>query len=160
MPIAERTRLGAEQVAELVRSGMSISKASAQVGEQHGVTARTARFWVQRAGIKLDTQHQPNFQDFNEQRRARAGNQLAEVLEGRIKQLHRQIQEGEQVPSREIRELTVAFGVLTDKRRLEDGDVTDRTEQTTVPAREIIEAKIEDLAERRKQRNLRIVDDD
>ncbi len=45
------------------------------------------------------------------------------------------------------------FGILTDKRRLEDGQVTDRTEQATVPAREIIEAKILNLADRRKKQS-------
>ncbi len=43
--------------------------------------------------------------------------------------------------------------ILTDKRRLEDGQVTDRSEQVVVPAREIIEAKILDLADRRKKRS-------
>lgn len=34
--------------------------------------------------------------------------------------------------SRDLRELVTALGILIDKRRLEDGDVTERTEQITI----------------------------
>ena len=153
---------GAVEAAQLIRGGMGRGAAYQQVADKYGVKPRAIRQWIQNAGIKLPAPGagNPKLQDFNDERRLKAGNRLADVLEARIGQIENLIAAGKQVPSREIRELTIAFGVLTDKRRLEDGEATDRTEQSVVPAREIVEAKILDLAERRKQRGLEIVDDD
>ena len=49
-----------------------------------------------------------------------------------------------------LQALTIAMGILTDKRRLEDGDVTARTEVTGGDARERIASKLDELATRRR----------
>ena len=152
MSIPERTRTGAEQTAALVADGMTFTQASKQVAALHGVGPQTVRNWVHKTGTKVRSQQQPHSIDFNAERRAEAGNRLASVIEGRIGQLEKALTDGTEVDSRQIRELAIAFGVMTDKRRLEDGLVTDRTE-TSVPAREIIEGKIDELAERRSKRD-------
>jgi len=49
-----------------------------------------------------------------------------------------------------LQALSISFGILTDKRRLEDGDVTARTEVTGGDARERIASKLDELATRRR----------
>lgn len=48
-----------------------------------------------------------------------------------------------------LQALTIAAGILTDKRRLEDGDVTDRTEVRDGGARERLAGRLDELAARR-----------
>ncbi len=148
MPTDHR-QAAAAAAAALVAEGLSLTKASDQVAADVGVTGRTVRKWIVKAGIKLPKNQSQGFKDFNEQRRAEVGNRMVAILERRLSQL----EESGEISGRELKDLTVAFGVLTDKRRLEDGLATDRTETSEVPAREIIADKIDELAERRKQRD-------
>lgn len=151
---AEIRLAAAQQTAALVRGGLTYTKASDQIAVEVGVAGRTVRAWVEKYGIDIQKQDS-RISDFNERRRAESGNRLANVVEGRIAQLEKAIDAGTEVDSRQIRELTIAFGVLTDKRRLEDGLATDRHETSEVPAREIIKSEIDELDERRKQKRKR-----
>jgi hypothetical protein len=49
-----------------------------------------------------------------------------------------------------LQALTIAMGILTDKRRLEDGEVTARTEVSGGDARERIASRLDELAARRR----------
>jgi hypothetical protein len=51
---------------------------------------------------------------------------------------------------RELQAWTVALGTLIDKRRLEDGQATNRTENVDPASREKIKGTLHDLAERRR----------
>ena len=149
--LAERQH-GAEQTVALVYGGLSLTKASEQIAAEYGVTSGTVRRWVDKSGLKV-VRKRTNFEDFNAERRAKAGNRLAAVIEGRLGQLEMDLALGIRLESRDIRELAVAFGIATDKRRLEDGLSTDRIETEEVPAREIIADKIDELADRRAKRD-------
>jgi hypothetical protein len=50
-----------------------------------------------------------------------------------------------------LQSLTIAMGILTDKRRLEDGEVTARTEVSGGDARERIASRLDELASRRRE---------
>ena len=152
MPTDHR-QAAATATAALVAGGLSVTKASEQVAAEVGVAARTVRTWIKKYEIKLRSGQSQGFKDFNERRRAEVGNRLVTILESRIDQMEASLALGFPIEGREIRELTIAFGVLTDKRRLEDGLSTDRIETETVPAREIVRDKIDELAERRKKRD-------
>ncbi len=152
MPTDHR-QAAAESAAALVAGGLSLAKASDQVGVENGVTGRTVRKWIVKAGIKVRTEQSQGFKDFNERRRAEVGNRMVALLESRLAQMEHSITLGFPIEGRELKDLTIAFGVLTDKRRLEDGLSTERVETETVPAREIVRDKIDELAERRKNRD-------
>jgi IS30 family transposase len=49
-----------------------------------------------------------------------------------------------------LQALAIAIGILTDKRRLEDGEVTARTEVSGGDARERIASRLDELASRRR----------
>lgn len=49
-----------------------------------------------------------------------------------------------------LQALVIALGILIDKRRLEDGDVTERTEVRDGGARERLASKLDELAARRR----------
>lgn len=49
-----------------------------------------------------------------------------------------------------LQALAIAIGILTDKRRLEDGEVTARTEVNGGEARERIASRLDELAARRR----------
>lgn len=51
-----------------------------------------------------------------------------------------------------LQALAISMGILTDKRRLEDGDVTARTEVTGGEARERIARRLDELAARRREK--------
>ena len=148
MPTDHR-QAAATATAALVAGGLSVTKASEQVAAEHGVAARTVRLWIKKYGIKLRSEPSQGFRDFNDRRRAEVGNRMVALLETRLGMLE---QSGE-INGRELKDLAVMFGVLTDKRRLEDGLSTDRIETESVPAREIVRDKIDELAERRKRRS-------
>ncbi len=149
MPTDHR-QAAAAAAAALVAGGLSLTKASDQVAAELGVTGRTVRKWIVKAGLKLPKNQSQGFKDFNEQRRAEVGNRMVAILERRLTQLE---VSGEKISGRELKDLAVMFGVLTDKRRLEDGLATDRTETSEVPAREIVRDKLEGLAERKANRD-------
>ena len=50
-----------------------------------------------------------------------------------------------------LQALAIAMGILTDKRRLEDGEVTARTEVNGGDARERIASKLDELSARRRE---------
>jgi hypothetical protein len=50
-----------------------------------------------------------------------------------------------------LQALTISMGILTDKRRLEDGEVTARTEVNGGDARERIASRLDELAARRRE---------
>ncbi len=148
MPTDHR-QAAAAAAATLVAEGLSLTKASERVAADAGVAARTVRLWIKKSGIKIPTRQSQGFKDFNEQRRSEVGNRMVAILERRLTQL----EESGEITGRELKDLAVMFGVLTDKRRLEDGLATDRTETSEVPAREIVRDKIDELAERRARRS-------
>lgn len=54
----------------------------------------------------------------------------------------------------EFQRWTVGVGTLIDKRRLEDGDVTSRTETVGDDARDRVARKLDELAERRRAQSV------
>lgn len=54
---------------------------------------------------------------------------------------------------RDFRDIVVAVGVLIDKRRLEDGEVTDRVDVHNGGARERLVSRLDELAERRRAKD-------
>ncbi len=148
MPTDHR-QAAAAAAATLVADGLSLTKASDQVAAGLGVTGRTVRAWIVKAGIVLPKNQSQGFKDFNERRRAEVGNRMVAILERRLGQL----EDSGEINGRELKDLAVMFGVLTDKRRLEDGLSTDHVVTESVPAREIVRDKIDELAERRKLRD-------
>jgi hypothetical protein len=51
-----------------------------------------------------------------------------------------------------LQALTISMGILTDKRRLEDGEVTARTEVSSGGARERLARSLDELAARRREK--------
>lgn len=51
-----------------------------------------------------------------------------------------------------LQALTISMGILTDKRRLEDGEVTARTEVSGGSARERLASRLDELAVRRREK--------
>lgn len=49
-----------------------------------------------------------------------------------------------------LQALTISAGILTDKRRLEDGEATSRTEVHGDEARELVASRLDELASRRR----------
>lgn len=56
----------------------------------------------------------------------------------------------EAVDPKEMRDVVASLGTLIDKRRLEDGEATSRTESLQAQAKETLSAKIDDLSKRRE----------
>lgn len=50
----------------------------------------------------------------------------------------------------ELKDLATTFGILTDKRRLDDGEATNRTENVDPSRRERFRKNLDELAERRR----------
>ncbi len=161
MPNA-RAQTAAAFAVELIVSGVSRTAAYERVAAENDVKPRTVRSWIKASGLTLPdrTDTSTAFADFNDQQRLDVGNRLAELVNKGLAKMEKDFEYGFSPQVRDMKDLAIMFGILTDKRRLEDGLATDRSETSVVPAREIIEAKILDLDERRKNRKLRVVDDD
>lgn len=76
-------------------------------------------------------------------------------LERRIALLNKIFAKAEQMAEtvdkpHQLQALAIAVGILTDKRRLEDGEVTARTEVNGGDARERIASRLDELAARRR----------
>ena len=161
MPNA-RAQTAAAYAVELIEGGISRTAAYERVASENDVKPRTVRRWIKDSGLTIPTDENMStaFADFNESERQQVGNELVDILRRKIKAMQKEFDWGHPVSARDMKDIAVMFGVLTDKRRLEDGLATDRQETSVVPAREIFEAKILDLAERKKVRKLKVVDDD
>ena len=61
----------------------------------------------------------------------------------------REMADGPSLTPNGLQALTISMGILTDKRRLEDGEVTARTEVNGGDARERIARRLDELAARR-----------
>ena len=84
--------------------------------------------------------------------------QVAEdyALERRIALLNKLFTKAEELIEQadtphKLQALAIAMGILTDKRRLEDGEVTARTEVNGGDARERIASRLDELAARRRE---------
>ena len=78
------------------------------------------------------------------------------ALEPRILLLNKMFNKAEELVERvatphQLQALAIAMGILTDKRRLEDGEVTARTEVNGGDARERIASRLDELASRRRE---------
>ena len=86
-----------------------------------------------------------------------AGSQAAAdyCLERRLNLLNKVFAKAEEMidtatTPHKLQALAIAIGILTDKRRLEDGEVTARTEVNGGDARERIASKLDELSTRRR----------
>jgi hypothetical protein len=80
-------------------------------------------------------------------------NTLNEAFE-KVREAVERIRVDEVSQPRDIQSLMVALGILIDKRRLEEGEATTRTESVTKDLSRKIEATVDELAKRRTARNL------
>ncbi|GIW06373.1 MAG: hypothetical protein KatS3mg060_1178 [Dehalococcoidia bacterium] len=137
LPADQRTA-----IIDAVRSGASVRQAAAQFGVSVGVVAKLTR------GLARERAPAPKKRaDYDRARRLevlnRAFTHALELLPTVTK------------PA-QLQAWAVAVGVLIDKRRLEEGEVTARTEMVTADAaREELARRLDELAARRQLRRER-----
>lgn len=118
-----------QQARQLVAQGLSANKAAQQTAQQYNVNPRTIHTWAKTQGTPLGAAHMEQTKNAREAaeadyrlRRARLRVDMLRVAE---KVLQRLEGEGE---GRQAQALAVSLGILVDKIRLEEGEVTSRSE--------------------------------
>jgi hypothetical protein len=140
----------AARVQTLIDGGMSFTKATETVGAEEGIGGRAVRKWLDsHGGVDVVKTPPPQFADFNARQRATVGNRLAALVAQTIEMFQKAADGGTPVSPRELKELALAFGILTDKRRLEDGEATGRVETLATDARQTVVKRLDELARRR-----------
>jgi len=114
---------------QLVETGMSANQATKQVAPQYGVNPRTIHTWAHQTGTPLGAAHVARTKNATEAsladyraRRARLRVDMLRVAEGLLLRIEG---EGE---AKGTQALAVSLGILVDKIRLEEGEVTSRSE--------------------------------
>lgn len=125
-------------ICDAVRAGASVRAAATQFGVSVGVVAKITR------GLSRDRETRKKPRDFARDRRLALLNRgfvrASELLEA-------------VTTVQQLQTWAVAVGVLIDKRRLEEGEVTARTEMVTDDrARAELARRLDELAARRAQR--------
>ncbi|MBA2390313.1 MAG: hypothetical protein H0V67_08655 [Geodermatophilaceae bacterium] len=151
---AER-RHAVEQARRLmIEEGYSQNKATAAVAEDLGVTGRSIKYWaaalllplgdLSREAAKRQTAEATALgQTYDLTRRL----ELNDFLFERVRDVATTTRE-----TNGLKDLALAFGILTDKRRLEEGQATARTENQVSDVRQRLDARLDELAARRTQR--------
>lgn len=129
----DQKRAAVERARELMLEGLSQNKAAEQVGQEWGVSGRTVINWASAMGTPLSA--------FSHERaKTRAANEAAITYaqERRLALSDRFFSKLESLleminDAGDAKDLATAYAILTDKRRLEEGQVTERTE-TRAPA--------------------------
>lgn len=127
-----------DRAATLMREeGYSQNKATDAVGDDLGVTGRTVKLWAVDLGMPLGVISQEDDKtakarealvEYGHERRR----QLSDLLFGRIEDVALTTSD----PGA-LKDLATTYGILVDKRRLEEGKATERTE--TVDQRSAVE---------------------
>ena len=130
-----------DRIVAYLKEGKSQGWIAREVGRSKDSVSRIA----QESGIETDVRRTKKAteakQDYDQAERLKLLNEgfdKARELLGDIKQ------------AKDLQAWTVAMGTLVDKRRLEDGEATNRTESVDPTSREKIKGTLHDLAERRR----------
>lgn len=126
---AQERSVAVERAKELmVNDGFSQNRACAAVGEDLGVTGRTVALWAADMEIALGSISREATKTAAASRaRAEYGadrrRELSDLLFSRCEEVASDTRD-----SGVLKDLATVFGILTDKRRLEEGKATERTE--------------------------------
>ncbi|HXI16612.1 MAG TPA: hypothetical protein VNM48_09580 [Chloroflexota bacterium] len=155
VPFAEAEKRHAVEQARRLMSeeGYSQNKASAAVGEDLGIAGRTVKRWAVAVGLPLGDLSR----DFEKRRTAAATAVQTYDLARRLELNDFRFERVRDVATttREtngLKDLALAFGILTDKRRLEEGQATARTESQVSEVRQRLDTRLDELASRRTQK--------
>lgn len=150
---AEDKRHAVESARRLmVEEGYSVNRAAEAVGEDLGVSGRTVMRWADSQGLPLGELSR-DIAKTRAATEATEGYGLARRLElsNRLFSKLGEVVETSIEPSG-LKDLATAFGILTDKRRLEEGQATERTESSVTDLRSRVESRLDELAQRRQQK--------
>lgn len=121
-----------EEARLLVQQGMTGNKASQQVAQRYGVAARTVRDWAQRNGTPLGVLARAEAEKAREvaqvEHQARRAQLRLEMSQAALTVLGRLVEERD---GKQAQGFAVTLGILIDKIRLEEGEVTSRSESWT-----------------------------
>jgi hypothetical protein len=139
-----------EKIIALLRTGISENQAAKQVGRGQATVSRLARD----AGIKpRETAAKlanAAYADYATARRVGLINEFFEMARAMLPTVE---------SPKQLQELSVALAILIDKRRLEDGEATNRSEfNDSDSARAQLTARLDELAARRAARGDRELD--
>lgn len=146
-----------EAIRLMDKDGYNQAQALREVTPALGIGNRALYNWAAVRGMPLpnpglhQTAHMTEaIKTYAKEHRLDLGNRLIDIVEEAVSRMEAAMTEDEEyVPEiRELREMAITFGILTDKRRLEDGDATTRTEVSTESVRLEIAAKLEQLEQR------------
>jgi hypothetical protein len=133
-----------ERIVEMLRGGHSQNAVAKALGRSPGTINRIS----QQLGLEYSTPTKAI-----EARIDYALEQRLDLLNAGFEKA-RELLDGIDRPS-QLMQWAIALGTLTDKRRLEDGEATSRSEVTNVDdARARIASKLDELAQRRRTRSL------
>ncbi|ADU50160.1 Tb-291 membrane-associated protein [Thermaerobacter marianensis DSM 12885] len=131
------------EIAEALVAGASAAELARQYGYHRATIYRIAR----EAGINMvDVRTQQATRarrDYDKARRLQLLNQGFEAAAAILPEIRKPHQ---------LRDWAIAVATLVDKRRLEDGEATERTEVSSVGARERLAERLDELARRRLAR--------
>lgn len=134
--ILEALRSGESQNAVARRLGCGLATVN-RIAKRNGLESHT----VQK--ISLSPEAKAAADDYNLERRLALLNKVFNKAEELI--------EAATTPSR-LQSLAIAVGILIDKRRLEDGEVTSRTEINGDAVREQLTSRLDELTRRRREK--------
>lgn len=140
-----------DEYAQRMREGTSIYRLSVESG------LSTAHFYriAKAEGITFDestTAHAKKMgaahSTYAKERRIALNDRLFEAIQQSMDVLEDNIEAG-QLDARDLQALVISYGILTDKRRLEDGESTSRDENVImVTAKESLSLKLAEIRER------------
>jgi IS30 family transposase len=128
-----------QAIAAAVRAGQSIGAVARRFHRSKATVATVARA----AGIALDESRTARAaaarRDFSLTARIELGNRLAERVREKL--------DDPSLTPIQLQQLATAYAILVDKRRLEDGEATARTEEMRTNIRERLAKQLDELAE-------------
>lgn len=132
-----------ERILDSLRAGNS----QARVARLYGIDVMTVGHMAKEAGIDTvalaSTRRHEAMRDYSSIERLRVLNLTFERIEEML--------DDNDLKPRDLKDLAVALGISIDKRRLEDGEVTERTEISDLSgARNAVRNKLLEISERRK----------
>jgi transposase-like protein len=127
----DQKRQAVEHARQAITNGATLNKAVAAAAETIGTTPPSVRRWAKQAGIQLGDMAADRA---SRARKVHQDHYAAKRLELRLVALQRafdMLERMETGTAIDARNLAVAFGILVDKIRLEEGEATERTERVT-----------------------------
>lgn len=135
-PLPQETR---EQILAMLRDGLSQNEISRRLGCSQSSVSRLAREEGY-TNPEVSTANETAARDYNIEQRKSLGNEGFAKLRALL---------AEVAKLSDMREWSIAYGILVDKRRLEDGEATARTERIdTEQARAQLAGKLDQLTPR------------